>query len=232
MTSISSAVPKWLYTDTEHTVRPWMKYLGAGIILLTLVMIGMYWRTIGDNDASLYGFWEVDGEFADQAHLDSLYIFIHPPNGDASKSLGLTGANVNLYMLLKADGESKVNQVIDTRISRRSMRSDTIQKYVFDFGAPVSIIPQVVICDFDPVTQMLILRDSKKTYARLFKRPEISYYCIGDSESSSNKKSKSSREPGDIEDDDQGVSEFHGSEFHGSDDEGGVAAAADDPADD
>ncbi len=26
-------------------------------------MIGMYWRTIGDNDASLYGFWEVDGDF-------------------------------------------------------------------------------------------------------------------------------------------------------------------------
>lgn len=199
-----------------------MKYLSAGLILFTLVMIGMYWRTIGDNDASLYGFWEVDSDFADRAHLDSMYMFIHPPNGDASKSIGISGATVNLYMLLKADGEPKVNQVISTRISRRSMRSDTIQKYVFDFGSPISIIPKSIRADFDPVTQMLILRDSKKTYARMFKRPDISFYCVGESKSAAKKSKHAAREPVDIEDDDQGAVEFHM-----SDDENGDADAVD-----
>lgn len=224
LSGISEIAPTWFYTNTNHTIRPWMKYIGAGIILLTIVLIGMYWRTIGDNDASLYGFWEVDSDFADRAHLDAMYLFIHPPDGDAGKSLGLTGAAVNLYMLLKADGETKVNQVIATRISRRSMRSDTIQKYKFDFGVPISIIPKSVRGDFDPVTQMLILRDSTRTYARLFKRPEISFYCAGDRKS---KSAKNNSDPVNIDDDDQGASEFYMSE---DDTAGSVEATGDDAA--
>jgi hypothetical protein len=224
-------MPAWFTSSTEHTIRPWMKYFGVGLLLFTLVMIGMYWRTIGDNDASLYGFWEVDGDFADRAHLDAMYIFIHPPDGDASKSLGISGKNLALYMFLKADGDVKVNQVITTHVSRKSMRSDKIQKYKFNFGTSISIIPESVTCDYDPVTQMIVIRDSKRTYARLFKRPEISFYCTGTNyKKSSQKQSKRAtsnleRDPADIEDDDTGVAEFHGSD----DDTGAdTAAIADD----
>lgn len=231
--SLTSMTPAWFTSSTEHTIRPWMKYLGAGLIIFMLVMVGMYWRTIGDNDASLYGFWEVDSEFADSAHLDAMYVFIHPPNGDASKSIGPAGKSISLYMFLKADGETKVNQVITTRVSRKSMRSDTIQKYNFDFGVPISIIPKSISCDYDPVTQMLILRDSKRTYARLFKRPEISFYCTGAGKSKSEKKPRSKVEPADVEDDDQGVTEFQMSDdadegVGNADGDGDAVGAADD----
>lgn len=228
--SLTKMTPVWFTRSTEHTIRPWMKYLGAAILIFTVVMIGMYWRTIGDNDASLYGFWEVDNAFADRAHLDAMYIFIHPPNGDASKSIGPGGKNLAVYMFLKADGETKVNQVIDTRISRVSIRSDTIQKYKLDFGAPVSIIPKSIACDYDPVTQMLILRDSKQTYARLFKRPEISFYCASDNKKSNAGKRRfksSTRDPADVEDDDQWAAEFNMSEDEGD----SVAIAADETVD-
>jgi hypothetical protein len=199
----------WFYTETNESIKPWMKMTAAGILILVLVMIGMYWRTIGDNDASLYGFWEVDGDFADSAHLDAMYVFIHPPNGNAANSIGPGGVTLPIYILLKADGETKVNQVIRTSVARRSMRSDTIQKYKFDFGAPVSIIPKKIAAHYDPVTQMLILKDSKRTYARLFKKPEISFYCAGRPSGGDQKGVTRKTEPADVDDDDSGASEFH-----------------------
>ena len=128
-----------------------------------------------------------------------MYMYISPPvvtyNGtsasDPAQSIGILGKELSIYMFLKADGAVLFNKTVKSHIARRNIRLDAIQKYTIDFEAPVSIIPKSIVTEYDPVTQMLIMRskDSKQTYARMFKKPEISFYCTSEvSRATSSKK--------------------------------------------
>jgi len=196
-------LPEWLTKPTSHSIKPWMKISAGIIVVFAIVFIAMYCRTMGDTDASLYGFWEVDGDFAEKAHLDAMYLYIGAPDNDARSSLGPLGRDLPIYVFLKADCTVRFNEVVKSHMSRRSLRTDTIQKYSIDFPHQVSIIPKNVSAEYDPVTQMLVLRDSKRVYARMFKKPEISFYCTAESmtPSKSKKTSKSSTRTPDVDDD-------------------------------
>jgi hypothetical protein len=178
---IKNMLPKWATTPSTHVVKPWMKLGAAALVVFTIVMFAMYYRTMGDIDAGLYGFWEVDGDFAEKAHLDAMYLYIGAPKNDAKRCIGILGCEVPIYVFLKADCAVRFNKVAKSFVSRRSARTDSLQKYSIDFGAPVSIIPQEVSAEYDHVTQMLVLRDSKRIYARMFKKPEVSFYCTSSS---------------------------------------------------
>lgn len=199
--SSSSILPDWLYKPSTHTVPVWMKWSGAALVVFAILLVATYYRAMGDSDASLFGFWEVDSDYADEAHLDAMYMYISPPDGDPSQSLGILGKDLSIYMFLKADSAVRFNKTVKTHISRRNVRLDTIQKYALNFETPVSIIPKNIIAEYDSVTQMLILRsrDSKQTYARMFKKPEISFYCT--SESSAKKSKGNKRISSNIDDD-------------------------------
>lgn len=174
----------WFTETSTHVVKPWMKWAASALVIFVIVFISMYWRTLGDSDASLYGFWEVDGDFAESADLDSMYVYIGAPNGDARQTIGPMGRSVSIYVFIKSDGDVRFNEPVKSHISRRSARTDAIHKYAIDFKKPVSIIPATIAAEYDPVTQMLILRDTKnlkQVYARLFKKPEISFYCTAES---------------------------------------------------
>lgn len=199
---IREMIPSWLREPTTHVVKPWMKIAAGIIIIFIIVIIGMTIYTIGDIDASIYGFWEVDGNFADKAQLDAMYMYINAPRNDGRQSIGIGGEELSIYMFLKADSTVRVNEVIKTKVSRRSFRPDKIQKYAIDFGKSVSIIPRNISAEYDHVTQMLILRDSNRIYARLFKKPEVSFYCTSASlKSTTNAKNKSHTSVDDIDDD-------------------------------
>lgn len=200
-------LPKWLTEPSNHVIKPWMKISAGVLIVFAIVLLAMYCRTMGDTDASLYGFWEVDSDFAEKADLDTIYMYIGAPENDASASIGPFGKDLSIYVLLKADGSVRFNEVVKSHISRRSIRTDTLQVYAIDFGKQVSIIPKNVSAEYDPVTQMLVLRDSKHIYARMFKKPEVSFYCTSEStakpkEQKSAKTTKSSNVDDDISDDD------------------------------
>lgn len=197
-----SILPEWIYKPSTHTIPVWMKWSGAALVVLAILLVATYYRAMGDTDAGLYGFWEVDGDYADEAHLDAMYMYIGSPNGDHAQSLGLSGNDLSIYMFLKADSAILFNKTVKSHVSRRNVRLDAIQKYAIDFEAPVSIIPKSIVAEYDPVTQMLILRskDSKQTFARMFKKPEISFYCTSET---SVKKSKGSKKISSNVDDDE-----------------------------
>ena len=184
---VPSILPEWLYKPSTHTVPVWMKWSCAALVVFAILLVVTYYRAMGDIDTSLFGFWEVDSDFADEAHLDAMYMYISPPVvkrggvpvADSTQSLGVSGSDLSIYMFLKADCAVRFNKTVKSRIARRNVRLDTIQKYTIDFETPVSIIPKSIVAEYDTVTQMLILRshDSKQTYARMFKKPEISFYC-------------------------------------------------------
>jgi hypothetical protein len=234
--ALSSIMPEgmrnasaWLYKPSVHTVQPWMKWAGAALVVFAIVLAVTYYRAMGDIDASIFGFWEVDGDFADSAHLDAMYMYISPPVvtrggasvGDATQSIGPMGKELSIYVFLKANCEVKFNKSIKAHVSRRTARLDTIQKYTVDFATPVSIIPKRVTAEYDTVTQMLVLKDSAGTYARLFKKPEVSFYCTTASSAVSDKKpSKKMSAP---VDDDENSGDM--------DNDGDTAPVADDHAD-
>lgn len=160
--------------------------LGKGLIVLTIVfaiaIIYSYTRALGDADSALYGLWEVDSSFAERADVDSMYLFISPPTSDGKKlasvsAIGLMGREVTGYMLIKADGQTVFSGALKKmRLRRTSIRADAIHKYALDLGQSVSCIPQHLALEYDSCTGMMTLMSGKTMYARLFKKPEASYY--------------------------------------------------------
>ncbi len=185
--SMSLAVPIFLKTSTTHNVSPAAKLALGALVIGTLVLTWFFWRALGDADAGLYGFWEIDSTFAERANVDKMYMYIGAPDGHMDRAVGLFGERLKIFVLIMADGEYKHNSLVEARVARRSIRLDARQKYNISFDAPVSIIPKSVTAEFYPVTQMLVIRDSKRVYARLFKKPEVSFYCTGTAESEGTK---------------------------------------------
>jgi hypothetical protein len=168
------------FSELSHTwasVSVKKKIMVAITVVTLIMLIHSYWAAFGDIDAGLYGFWEVDEEFAERAELDAMYLYVAPPGGKATNNIGPLGARCQIYALIRANGDIIFNELVNTSIRRASYALGGLYSYDVDFGKELSIIPRKVVAEYDAVAGMLTLRSKKTTYARLFKKTEASFHC-------------------------------------------------------
>ena len=154
-----------------------LKIVLAISIVIILILLHTCMDTLSQGDASLYGFFGVGSKFKEKAELDAMYLYISPPKADANKSIGIIGDKCSVYVLIKSNGAVMVNEVVNTTIRRTSIRPNCLYSYSFDFGKKIGLLPRHVTAKYDPVTSMLVLRSGEIMYARMFKKPEASFYC-------------------------------------------------------
>jgi len=155
-------------------------------IVIIIILIVICVDSAAQSDRSLYGMWSVDTNFKNKAELDAFYIFINPRDGNADSAITVFGKTCPIYVLIKSDGKTKYNAVVNTNIRRTSVMPNRVATYKFDFGKEIDILPRRISVKMDPVNNMLVLHSGKKMYGRMFKKPEPSFHCRIKSESSLN----------------------------------------------
>lgn len=156
------------------------------MILFILLYISATYYT-KQYDLGLYGLWEAELKFKEEAGLDSMYMLIGPPNGDYNQYINPLGSNIRIRIIARADGKSLINETLKSTISKSLTDLTTIKKYKVDFGTSVRAIPPVVKFVFDPITGYLVIRDDKKVYFKLFKKNEASMFLsMGDEQQPAN----------------------------------------------
>lgn len=154
-----------------------LRIVVAVCIIIIILLLHTCVDTLHQGDGGIYGFFEVDTKFKEKSGLDTMYLFISPPKSDANQSIGIIGAICPVYVLIKADDKIMVNEVIKTSIRRTSFMPNALYSYSLDFGKKIGILPRYVTAKYDQISCMLVLRSEKTMFARMFKKPEASFYC-------------------------------------------------------
>lgn len=157
--------------------------LGISIVII-LILVAICADSADQSDRALYGMWGVDTAFKTKAGLDAFYLFINPPKGNADSAISVIGATCPVYVILKSEGVTKHNAVVKTMIRRTSVMPNHVATYKLDFGKRIDILPRYISMKMDPVNNMLVLHSGKKIYGRMFKKPEPSFHCRVNSDSS------------------------------------------------
>ncbi len=168
-------------TKKTPIVLDWpKKAIVAILVILVVLLVYGYTRALGDVDAGLYGFWAIDDDFAEKAFIDAMYVYIEPPGRSAKNDIGISGATCNMYFVIKTDGAMAFNERLSVAIHRKTAWLGGVYRYELRMPKAVTCIPKKIMAEFDPAANMLTLRDSKTMYARLFRRPELSFYATMD----------------------------------------------------
>lgn len=159
-------------------------------LAISIVIIVMLIITCADStmrvDRSMYGMWSADTSFKKKAGLDAFYIFVNPPKGSTDSAISIVGTICPVYILLKSDGKTKYNGVVKTTIRRTSIMPNRVATYKLRFDKKIDILPISISIKMDPINNMLILHSGKQMYGRMFKKPEPSFYCRVNSDTSLN----------------------------------------------
>ena len=135
------------------------------------------------QDCGLYGLWEAELQFKESANLDSMYLLIGAPKGCATSPIGYYGANCMIKAIIRADGETLSNTITNANLRRTSINPSAKQHYSVRLAKPINAIPRQIKFVYDPITNLLIIRDKKTIYAKLYKKPEASaFLAFGDSD--------------------------------------------------
>lgn len=154
-----------------------LKIVVAISLVIIIILLHTCFDTLNQGDGGIYGFFEADSKFKEKSGLDAMYLYISPPKADANRSIGVIGEKCSVYVLIKADDKVMANEVVKTAIRRTNIRPNELYSYTFDFGKKIGILPQCISVKYDPISCMMVLRSGKTMFARLFKKPEASFYC-------------------------------------------------------
>lgn len=150
------------------------------IIILFLLFVS---SALDRQDCGIYGLWEAELKFKESANLDSMFLLIGAPNGCAKNSIGFLGNKCMVKAIIRADDTTLSNEVVCAKLRRTSVMPCSTQQYNISFDKPINSIPKNVLLVFDPIANMIVVRDRKKIYAKLYKKPEASaFIAFGEDE--------------------------------------------------
>ena len=150
-------------------------------ILIIILLLAVLVVTLNKQDCGFYGLWEAELKFKESANLDSMYLLIGAPKGCATSPIGYHGANCMIKAIIRADGETLSNITTNANLRRTSVNPSANQHYAVKLAKPINAIPRQMKFIYDPITNLLIIRDKKIIYAKLYKKPEASaFLAFGD----------------------------------------------------
>jgi hypothetical protein len=158
-------------------MMPNLRIVSAGAIIIIIMLVAICIDANTQHDKGVYGMWAADAKFMEKAGLDSLYIYITPPKGNADSRICMTGTTCPVYVVIKSGGITKHNGMVKTSIRRTSIMPNCVATYKANFGKEIDILPRRVSMKVDHVNNMLVLYSKNTMYAKLFKKPESSFYC-------------------------------------------------------
>jgi hypothetical protein len=158
-------------------IKPNLRVVLASAIVIIIILAAICFDTTIQHDKGVYGMWAADAAFMKKAGLDSFYMYITPPNENADSRICMLGTKCPVYIVIKSGGVTKHNGTIKTTIRRTSIMPNCVATYKADFGKTIDILPRRVSMKVDHVNNMIVLYCNKTMYAKMFKKPESSFYC-------------------------------------------------------
>lgn len=150
-------------------------------VLLIVLFLFLISNALDRQDCGLYGLWEAELKFKESANLDSMFLLIGAPKGCPTNSIGFLGDKCMVKAIIRADGATLSNETVCAKLRRKSFVPCSTQKYDISFDKPINSIPKNILLVYDPITNLIVLRDNKKIYAKLYKKSEASaFIAFGD----------------------------------------------------